>query len=604
MSASRPLGHPHDQPVARATATGSPRGPAASPDGGTVSDDGFRNGNPPPGIPTAETARPGGPPPADLGGRSPWLILAVLCGAVFMLLLDTTIVNVAQQVIKEGLGASLTEIQWILDSYILAYAVLLLSFGRLGDVLGRKRMFVWGMAIFTVASALCGASSWLADAAGVNGAIALIFFRVLQGVGGALMMPQTLSLISVVFPPEKRGAAMGMWGSVVSLGAIVGPIVGGFIVTHYAWEWIFLINVPVGIAAILATLAIVPESRDPQASRRIDWPGVGLSGVGIFLLVFAAIEGARFGWTNPLILGFAAAGALLLAGFVWWEGRAPDPIMKLELFALRNFTMGNIISLAVSFGLFGIFFPMTLFLQGALGYSALQAGLTTAPMSVATMIVAPLSGRLSDRIGARWLLVGGLGLVIAGILSITAAVSTTTTWLALLVPLLVTGTGMGMTFAPMTAAAMAPVPPRIAGSASGILNTARNIGQVLGIAVLGSVLQTRVGDRAQVELAGLGTLSSETIDGVAVLVRDSNLGGLPAFLQRTPEGAGALPAVFGAAQAAFVGGVADTFRVGAFACVLALGAALLVQNPKRRPAIEAAGAQTPSSAPAATTSAD
>ncbi len=542
---------------------------------------------------------PGGPPPADLGGRSPWLILAVLCGAVFMLLLDTTIVNVAQQVIKDGLGASLPEIQWILDSYILAYAVLLLTFGRLGDVFGRKKMFIWGMAVFTVASALCGASSWLADLLGVNGAAALIFFRVLQGAGGALMMPQTLSLITVVFPPQQRGAAMGLWGSVVSLGAILGPIVGGFIVTNYAWEWVFLINIPVGIVAILLTQAIVPESKDPLASPSVDWPGVLLSGTGIFALVFAAIEGAHLGWTSPTILGLVALGTLLLAGFVWWERRAADPMMKLELFGIRNFSVGNVIGLAVSFGMLGIFFPMTLFLQGALGFSPIAAGLATAPLSVATMIVAPLSGRLSDRFGARWILVAGLSLMIVGILLIAAVVSPGTTWQVLLLPLLVTGTGMGMTFAPMTAAAMAEVPPRIAGSASGILNTARNIGQVLGIAVLGSVLQTRIGGHAADLLAGLGTLSSGTIEGVALLVRDSNLAAVPDFVaQAEPAATGALPAIFGAAQGAFVAGIVDTFRTGAFICLFALAAAFLIRNPRRAPAARPAAqaAPTPASA--------
>lgn len=530
----------------------------------------------------APAGGPGGPSPADLGGRSPWLILTVLCGAVFMLLLDTTIVNVAQQVIKDGLGASLPEIQWILDSYILAYAVLLLTFGRLGDVFGRKKMFVWGMAIFTVASALCGAASWLAQSLGLNGAAALILFRVLQGAGGALMMPQTLSLITVVFPPRQRGAAMGLWGSVVSLGAIVGPIVGGFIVTHYAWEWVFLINIPVGIVAILATLAIVPESKDPLASPRVDWPGVILSGGGIFALVFAAIEGSNLGWTSPLILGLVALGTLLLVGFVQWERHAPDSMMKLELFGIRNFTVSNVIGLAVSFGMLGIFFPMTLFLQGALGFSPIEAGLATAPLSVATMIVAPLSGRLSDHLGARWILVAGLTLMVIGILLIAAVVSPTTTWRVLLLPLLVTGTGMGMTFAPMTAAAMAQVPPRIAGSASGILNTARNIGQVLGIAVLGSVLQDRVGGHATDLLAGLGTLSSGTIEGVSLLVRDSNLAAVPDFVaQAEPAASATLPTILGAAQSAFVAGIVDTFRVGAFICLVALAAAFMIRNPRR-----------------------
>ena len=353
---------------------------------------------------------------------NPWLVLVVLCSAIFMLLLDTTIVNVAQQEIKVGLNADLSEIQWVLDSYILTYAVLLLSFGRMGDVFGRKKLFIVGMAIFTAASALCAASNWLGTQLGVSGANALIFSRVLQGFGGAFMMPQTLSLLTVVFPPEKRGAAMGIWGGIVALGAVVGPIVGGLIVTNYAWEWVFLINVPVGIAAIVATIAIVPESTDPLASKRLDWGGLVLSGIGIFAVVFAMIEGGERGWTSPFILTLIAVGALFLIAFVLWERRANDPMMKLELFKIRNFWVGNVIATTVAFGMLGIFFPMTLFLQGALGFTPIRAGMTMTPMSVMILIAAPFAGRLTDRIGARWILVTGLTLMTGGILFIISRI--------------------------------------------------------------------------------------------------------------------------------------------------------------------------------------
>jgi len=203
---------------------------------------------------TASAPTPGGPNGGTTGGptpaRNPWLVLIVLCTAVFMLLLDTTIVNVAQREIQDSLNADLTQIQWVLDSYILAYAVLLLSFGRLGDVYGRKKLFMLGITIFTVASALCGASAWIGDQLGVSGIAVLIIARVIQGIGGAFMMPQSLSLLTIAFPPEKRGAAMGIWGGVVALGAVTGPIIGGLIVTDFAWEWVFLINLPVVIAAL------------------------------------------------------------------------------------------------------------------------------------------------------------------------------------------------------------------------------------------------------------------------------------------------------------------------------------------------------------------
>ena len=518
----------------------------------------------------------GGEAGAGAGERNPWLVLVVLCTAVFMLLLDTTIVNVAQRKIQESLDADLTQIQWVLDSYILAFAVLLLSFGRLGDVFGRKKLFMVGMTIFTLASALCGASVWIGDLLGVSSISVLIGARVIQGIGGAFMMPQSLTLLTVAFPAEKRGAAMGIWGAVVALGAVTGPIVGGLIVTDFAWEWVFLINLPVGIAALWATRAIVPESVDPLATKRIDWGGLGLSGFGIFALVYASIEGNKEGWTSPLILSLYAASVVLLVAFVWWENRVADPMMKLELFKLRNFTIGAVISLVVSFGMLGIFFPMTLFLQGVLGFSPIKAGLTMTPMSLMLMVAAPIAGRLTDRIGARWIMVTGLSLVTIGIIFIVDRVDRQTDWLHLLPALIVAGAGMGLTFAPMTAAAMADVPPRIAGSASGIINTMRNIGQVLGIAILGSVLATRVGSHTADRLAET-SLDPATQAQAVTLAKES----------RFEQIAGILPAdqvagVMRDVQLAFIDSLHNTFLVGALACGIAGVMAYFIRNPMPR----------------------
>lgn len=527
--------------------------------------------------------------------RNPWLVLSVLCLAIFMLLLDTTIVNVAQREIQLGLDASLTQIQWVLDSYILTYAVLLLTLGRLGDVFGRRRLFIIGMAIFTAASALCGASAWLGDLVGLSGVNALILARVLQGLGGAFMMPQTLSMISVVFPPEKRGAAMGIWGGITALGAVVGPIIGGLIVTNYAWEWVFLINIPVGIAAIVATILIVPESRDRRASRAIDWAGVLLSGGGIFAFTFASIEGNHFGWTSPTILALYAAAVILIAAFIWWERRTPNALMRLELFKIRNFSVGTLIGFIVAFGMLGIFFPMTLYLQGVLGFSPIRAGLTMAPMSVTIMMAAPLAGRFTDRVGPRWILFGGLALVTTGILLIVSQVNTETTWQRLFAPLMVTGLGMGLTFAPMTAAAMREVPQHIAGSASGIINTARNVGQVLGIAILGSVLQARLGDHAAERLGTLPLDTSVRADLVE-LAQSSRFDELPRVLPTAQSDL--LPQVFHAVQLAFVDSLHTTFLVGALACVVGAASALLIRNPRRvtTPAVQTHGPSAGASA--------
>lgn len=514
------------------------------------------------------------------GGRNPWLILLVLCGAVFMLLLDMTIVNVAQQSIKVALGADLSEIQWILDSYIMAYAVLILSFGRLGDVFGRKKLFMLGMAIFTLASGLCAASTLFGQVTGVAPAATLIAARVVQGVGGAMMMPQTLTLISVAFPPEKRGAAMGTWGSVVALGAVVGPILGGWLVTNYAWEWIFLINIPIGIIAITATLFIVPESIDPLASGRVDWGGLLLSASGIFALVYATIEGNALGWTDPLILGSFLASLVLLTAFVLWERRSRDPMMRLELFGIRNFSVANVLSLATSFGMLGIFFPMTVFLQGALGMTPIEAGFAMLPNGLVLMFAAPMAGRLTDRIGARWIIVSGLSCMTLGILLLISQISPTTTHWSLVVPLMVTGLGMGMTFAPMTAAAMAQVPPRIMGSASGILNTMRNLGQVLGIAVLGSILQGRLGTHSAEFLGSLPNLDPVVGADVADLIAQGRIEAVAAAVP-TPDAA-MVPAVLDVARNAFVLSLHETFAIGAIACLIGVGFALLIQNPAPR----------------------
>jgi EmrB/QacA subfamily drug resistance transporter len=511
---------------------------------------------------------------AVLDQKRSWQILIVLCLAVFMLLLDTTVVNVAQVKIKDSLGASLTQIQWILDSYILAYAVLLLSFGRLGDIYGRKKFFMIGMAIFTAASVLCGASEWLGDKTGISGVYLLIFFRVLQGVGGAFMMPQSLSLLTVNFPAEKRGAALGIWGSVVALGAIAGPIIGGLIVTNYDWPWIFLINLPVGLVSLFLVYRIVPESTDPLASRKIDWAGVVISGVGIFCLVFACIEGNRLGWTSPEIVGLFVASAILLGFFVWWERRVPDPIVKIELFQNRNFTVANIIAMVVSFGMLGIFFPMTLFLQEVLDFSPIKAGLTMTPMSLMILVGAPISGRLSDRIGTRWLLFSGTAIMALGILFIIRQTSTTTTQLSLAPALIVTGIGMGMSFSPMTAAAMRDVPPRVAGSASGVLNTTRNIGQVLGIAILGSVLQTRMAIHTADALEPLG-FDSATAGQVKELASQNQFQQVFALIPT--EQIGAVTEIL---KESFVLALHNTFLVGAIACGIASLLALLLRNPR------------------------
>jgi len=505
---------------------------------------------------------------------NPWHVLLVICVGVFMLLLDTTVVNVAQRKIQEGLNANLSEIQWILDGYILTFAVLLLAFGRLGDILGRKKLFIIGLAIFTLASVLCGASAMIADITPLNGPQALIASRVLQGFGGAMMMPQTLSMVMVAFPHEKRGAALGVWSGIIGLGAVVGPILGGFIVTDYAWEWIFLINLPVGIIAILFGIRIIPESVDPQASRTIDWGGVALSGLGLFALVYGLIEAPHKGWGSATTILTLVASVVLLVGFVFWEIRQRDPIVKLELFRIWNFSVAMVLTIATSFGIFGIFFPMTLFLQAGLGFSPIRAGLTLVPMSVTMMVTAPIVGKLLDRLNPRWFMAIGMTLVTIGVFLIIGQTNVDATWKTLFFPAALTGLGMGLTFTPLTTAAMKEVPPRISGSASGILNTVRNVGQVLGIAVLGSLLQSKAGSNAQDRMVDLG-LDGGLVSQIASLTKDTRLHDIPALFQNRTE---MIPQVMGEIQLAFIDAVQFTFLFCAAVVAIGIPVALMMRT--------------------------
>lgn len=517
----------------------------------------------------------------DQPEHNPWAVLAVLCTSVFMLLLDTTVVNNAQRKIQIGLGADLTEIQWILDSYILVYAVLLLSFGRLGDIFGRKRYFIIGVVIFTIASGLCGVAGQIGDIFGISGANALIIARALQGFGGAMMMPQSLSIITQVFPPEKRGGALGIWGGVVALGAISGPLIGGFIATHYPWEWVFLINLPIGVIGVFASLRYLPETRDENASYHLDWGGVALSGVSVFMLVFALIEGNRLGWTSPAISGLLAGSAVVFAIFLWWERRQLEPMVRLELFRIRNFAVANAMQVIMSFGVFGIFFPLTLFLQAGLDYTPLEAGLVTAPTAVMQLIFAPLAGRLSDRYGSRRFMIAGTGLAALGIAMIAWNSRPDTTWVDLMLPMLVTGIGMGVTMSPLTSAAMREVPKGIAGSASGIFNTTRSIGQVLGIAVLGTLLQTRTGIEADAQLSGMG-LDPELKAELVRQAEASQFERIAETLQQVPD---QMAAISDAIHVAFADALQFTFFANAALALVALLIAFqLRETPNQQPA--------------------
>ena len=418
--------------------------------------------------------------------KNEWLVLVFLSLGFFMILLDTTIVNIAIPAMISGLNSSLDQILWVINAYLLAYAVLLITAGRLGDFFGPRRLFALGLAIFTVASALCGLA---------QDGNQLIAARILQGVGGAILTPQTLSIITIIFPPERRGAAFGIWGAVAGLATVTGPTLGGFLVTYFNWRWIFFVNVPVGLVALAGALLVVPDLR-PGRRHRLDIVGVLLASASLFGIVFGLVEGERFNWgaiwgpiTIPEII---AAGVVLFALFVVFERFQAEPLMPLSLFSNRNFSIAIWVSSAVSFGLLGFFIPVTIYFQSVLGFSALKAGLTFVPMSLVSMVVAPIAGRMSDRFGGKYILVAGLTLFAAGMGLVVMVISLDATQADFWGPAALAGVGLGMTFAPLTTVAMRNIRPQMAGAASGVLNTVRQVGGAIGSAVIGAVLQNRL----------------------------------------------------------------------------------------------------------------
>ncbi|HLH68999.1 MAG TPA: DHA2 family efflux MFS transporter permease subunit [Candidatus Dormibacteraeota bacterium] len=419
---------------------------------------------------------------------NPWVVLVALCLGFFMILLDTTIVNIAIPSIIDGLHASLDQVLWVLNTYILVYAVLLITASRLGDLFGPKNLFLLGMAVFVVASAACGQA---------RTPIELIGARTVQGIGGALLTPQTLAILTTIFPPERRGAAFGIWGAIAGVAAVAGPTLGGFLVTTLGWPWIFYVNVPIGILAFTLGTLVIPNHR-PGRRHGLDLPGVLLSTAGLLGITFGLIEGQRYDWGQvwtflsiPLILAVGMALLLLFFGVQALE-QGGEPLLPFALLRERNFSLMNLVGAALNFGMLGLFLPIVIFFQSVLRLSALETGLTMAPMSVVSMCTAPLSGRLADRIGGKYILLTGLTLFAVGMGFVTWSVSPSAGRWTFLPGLLIAGLGMGCTFAPLATVAMRNIEPRLAGAASGVFNTSRQIGGVIGGAAVGAVLQNRL----------------------------------------------------------------------------------------------------------------
>jgi EmrB/QacA subfamily drug resistance transporter len=413
--------------------------------------------------------------------RKWWTLFAVSFG-LFMIMLDNTIVNVALPSIQRDLKSSISELEWVVNGYALTFAVLMLTGGKLADFYGRRLMFIAGLTVFTLSSLACGLAP--------NGHV-LIGARVVQGAGSALMNPATLSIITATFAPRERGKAIGIWVGVSAMALAIGPLVGGVITEQINWSWIFFINVPIGALAIAVARLAIDESKDTSEVQRLDIPGLLASAVGLFALTYALIESNNYGWTSARILALFGVAVVALTAFFLLERNQRVPMLDLSLFRNRTFFGANTVMMLVALAMFGVFFFMSLFVQNVLGYSPIEAGASFLPMTLFIVFVAPISGRLSDTIEARWLIGSGMVLV-AGSLVLFGQLDAGSSYWSIVPAMMLGGLGMAMAMTPTTATAMGSVPVDKAGVGSAVLNSSRQVGGSLGIAVMGAIVASQV----------------------------------------------------------------------------------------------------------------
>jgi EmrB/QacA subfamily drug resistance transporter len=489
-----------------------------------------------------------------------WTLLAV-CLAIFMLLLDITIVNVALPSIRRDLGASFTDLQWVVDAYALTLAALLLAVGSLADLLGRRRIFVMGVLLFVTASLLCGLST---------SPTMLNLARALQGIGGAMMFATSLALIAQEFAPNERGTAFGIWGATTGFAVAVGPLAGGALTEGIGWEWIFFVNVPIGLATAAMTFVKVPESeRDPTA--RIDYGGLVTFSGSLFCLVFALIRGNDEGWGSPLIVGLLVAFVVLMAAFIATEARVAQPMFDLRLFRKPAFCGAQIVAFSLHASLFSMFLYLTLYMQNVLGYSPLEAGIRFLPVSLLSFLVAPAAGKLAERLPVRAFLGAGLLLVGVGLLWM-GGIDPSDNWTTLLGGFILGGIGIGCINPPLATVAVGVVEPRQSGVASGMNSTFRQVGTATGIAALGAIFQARVTDKLTESLASV-RLPPGTGDQISAAVSSGSAPALPG------AGPGVRHAIATAARQAFIDGLNEILIVAA---VVALAGAILAVALVRR----------------------
>ena len=497
--------------------------------------------------------------------RKWWTLSAVAVG-IFMLLLDITVVNVALVDIQRSLHSSFTDLQWVVNAYALTLAAFLLTSGSLADLFGRKRTYTLGLVVFTIASALCGLAS---------SPLVLNLARAVQGIGGAMMFATSLALIAHAFQGRDRGIAFGVFGGVSGAAVAVGPVLGGIITTGIGWRWIFFVNVPIGVIAVLVTTRKVAESRDPDATR-VDWAGLVSFSGALFLLVYALVQGNDKGWGSTEIVTLLAGAAGLLIAFVAVELAQQRPMLDLSLFRRPAFTGASLVAFTLAASFFSMFLYLTLYLQDVLGFTPLQAGLRFLPATLLSFAVAPIAGRLSVRVPVRLLLGSGLVLIGTGLLLMTA-VEATSTWTVLIVPFILAGAGVGLVNPPLASTAIGVVPPERSGMASGINATFRQVGIATGIAGLGAIFQHEVTSATKTNLLASGHARAvlEAAHGRLGTMLES--GEVAKVTHHLPLAAGA------ALQHAYHVGFTDAFTTiagiaAAIALTGALGAFVLVRS--------------------------
>jgi EmrB/QacA subfamily drug resistance transporter len=488
--------------------------------------------------------------------RKWWTLIAVSV-ATFMLLLDITVVNTALPSIRDDLNTSFTDLQWVVDAYSLSLAAVVLTAGVLADRFGRKRLFAAGLTIFTLASLLCGLAG---DPTFLNIA------RAVQGVGGAIMFAVSLALVAQEFPAgRERGMAMGIYGATIGIAVAIGPLVGGLLTDGLGWEWVFLINVPIGIAAIAVTYWKLAESRDPNATR-IDWGGLLSFSSALFLLVLGLVRGNDEGWGSPVIVSMLIGAGLLLAAFVAIEQRVSEPMLPLSLFRRRAFTGVQLAAFAVSGSMFALFLYLTLYLQSYLGYSPIDAGLRYLPITIASFIVAPMAGLALARVQARWLMSAGLALTGVGLL-LMGGLGVDSEWTALLAGFVISGIGVGLLNPVIADVALSVVPKERSGMAAGINDTFRQVGIAVGIAAWGAIFLGAGASKTQ-EVAG-NAISGDEARG---LVEATSSGALPQTVAHLPQNVQAK--VQSAAEQGFLHGLNEILLLGALLAFAGAAAAL------------------------------